>query len=61
MFTSMSIFGLFVLVIDIVAIVGLLMGRSSHGHKILWVFLIFFMPCLGVLLYYLFGRRVTDA
>ena len=63
MFTlaSLGFWGALTLAIDLVAIVGLLRGRNSHGHKILWIFLILIMPCFGVLLYYLFGRRSSDA
>ena len=61
MFTSMTLWGALVLAMDVVAIASLMMGRSSVGHRILWVFLILLMPCVGVFLYFLFGRKATDA
>ena len=61
MFTSMTLGGALVLAMDIVAIASLMMGRSSVGHRVLWIFLILFMPCLGVILYFLFGRKGSDA
>ena len=53
--------GLIVLILDIVAIVSLLGGRASTVHKVLWIVLILLFPCLGVFLYYLFGRSPRDA
>jgi Phospholipase_D-nuclease N-terminal len=56
-----SLFGLVVLVLDIVAIVSLLSGTGSVSHKVLWIVLILIFPCLGVGLYFLFGRSPQDA
>jgi hypothetical protein len=56
-----GLFGLIVLVLDLVAIVSLLAGRASTVHKVLWIILILLFPCLGVFLYYLIGRSPRDA
>jgi len=56
-----SLGGLIVLVLDIVAIVSLLSGTSSVSHKVLWILLIVIFPCVGVVLYFLFGRSPQDA
>ena len=56
-----SLFGLIVLVLDIVAIFSLLGGRASTVHKVLWIVLIVLFPCFGVFLYYLIGRSPRDA
>ncbi len=56
-----SLFGLVILVLDIVAIVSLLGGTGSVPHKVLWIVLILLFPCVGVVLYFLFGRSPQDA
>ncbi len=37
-----GILGMIVLVLDVIAIVSLLMGRSSVGHRLLWILLVLF-------------------
>ena len=59
--SSHGILGMIVLVLDVIAIVSLLMGRSSVGHRLLWILLVLFLPFIGMLLYFLFGRSVSDA
>lgn len=56
-----SILGLVVLVLDIIAIVSVLSGRSSVERKVLWVVIILLLPLIGMILYFLLGRRSSDA
>ena len=56
-----SLLGLVILVLDIVAIVSVLTGSGSLGHKLLWTLLILCLPVLGMVLYYLIGRSSADA
>ena len=56
-----SLIGTLIFVLDIVAIVSVLMGRGSVGHKVLWILLILLLPVLGMILYYLIGRSPADA
>jgi len=49
------LFGLVVLILDIVAIVSLLKSSADTGTKILWLLLIVLLPFLGMILYYLMG------
>jgi hypothetical protein len=56
-----ELIGALVLILDIVAIVSVLAGRSSPAHKLLWTLLILILPVLGMILYYLFGRSSADA
>ena len=51
-------FGTLVVVLDIIALVDLLGddGRST-GNKVIWTLAVVFMPMLGVILYFLFGRE----
>lgn len=58
---SYQLIGLAVLVLDIMAIVSVLTGRSSAGRKVLWILLILALPILGMALYYLIGRSSADA
>lgn len=50
-------FGTLIVVLDIIALVDLLGddGRST-GSKVIWTLAVVFMPVLGVVLYFLFGR-----
>lgn len=56
-----NILGTLVLILDIVAIVSVLLGRGSLGHKLLWTLLIILLPVVGMVLYYLIGRSPSDA
>jgi hypothetical protein len=55
-----GIIGLIIFVLDIVAIISVLMGRGSVGHKVLWIVLILLLPLIGMILYYLIGRNSAD-
>jgi len=56
-----AIFGLIILILDVVAIVSVLGGTSSGGRKLLWVLIILFFPVIGVILYFLIGQSPRDA
>ncbi|HTO77401.1 MAG TPA: PLD nuclease N-terminal domain-containing protein [Thermoanaerobaculia bacterium] len=49
------LFGLVVLILDIVAIVSLVKSSADTGTKILWLLLIVFLPLVGMILYFLMG------
>jgi hypothetical protein len=51
-----TLFGLVILILDLVAIVDVVRGSLATGKKVLWGSLIILFPVLGVLLYYLLGR-----
>jgi len=55
-----SIFGLVILILDILAIVSLLTGSGSTQHKLLWTVLILVLPVLGLILYFAIGRDSSD-
>lgn len=55
MFGSYGLFGLIVVVLDIIALVKLLQSGADTGNKILWALLIIFLPILGMVLYFLMG------
>ena len=56
-----GLLGLLVLILDIIAIASVLMGRGSLMHKLIWTLVIIFLPVLGLILYFLFGRGAQDA
>ena len=56
-----SLLGIVVFVLDLIAIISLLDGRGTLVHKASWVVLILFLPVVGMLLYYMFGRSPVDA
>jgi hypothetical protein len=55
MFSSYSLIGLVILVLDIVALVKLLQSGADTATKILWALLIILLPLLGMILYFLMG------
>jgi len=59
MFTG--IFGIVVLILDIIALFDILGGRGSAGHKLLWFLVVFFLPVIGMVIYFLIGKnKATD-
>lgn len=52
-----SIISVVLLVIWIVALVDILKSSMDTGKKILWVVLITVLPLIGVILYFLIGRK----
>jgi len=52
-----TILGLVVLALDILAIVEIAKGSFTTGKKVLWVILILVLPVIGLILYYLVGRK----
>ena len=52
-----ALLGLAVLVLDIVAIVDCLKSSASTGKKLLWILLILILPVVGMILYFLLGKK----
>lgn len=52
-----SIIGIIVLVLDIIAILDLLKSSVTTGKKVLWILLIVLLPIIGLVLYYLVGKK----
>ncbi len=50
-----GLFGLVVLVLDVIALVSLLKSSADSGTKILWALLIILLPVIGMILYFLMG------
>lgn len=51
------LFGLAVLVLDVVSILDVFNSARDQEKKILWTLLILVLPLLGPLLYYVFARN----
>ncbi len=52
-----TIIGLILLVIWIYALIDILKSGMDLPKKILWIVLITFLPLIGVILYFLLGRK----
>ena len=52
-----SLIGLIVLILDIIAIVDCLKSNASTGKKLLWILLILILPVVGMILYFILGKK----
>ena len=52
-----GLFGLFILVLDVMAIVKTVQSPASTSTKVLWIVAILLLPVLGLILWFLFGPR----
>jgi len=59
--TGQGLIGLIIFILDIIALISVLGGRGSAGHKLLWTLLILILPLIGLILYYVLGRSSADA
>ena len=52
-----GLIGLIVLALDIVAIVDCVKSNTDSGKKALWIILILILPLVGMILYFLVGKK----
>ena len=52
-----GIVALIVLILDIIAIVDILKSSADTGSKALWIILILILPVIGMILYFLIGKK----
>ena len=52
-----KIIGLIIFVLDIVAIVDCVKSNKTGGKKALWIILILVLPLVGLIAYYLVGKK----
>jgi len=52
-----TLVGLVIFILDIIAIVDVLKSSMDTGKKLLWILLILVLPVLGMILYFLLGER----
>ena len=61
MFSTSSLLGLVVLVLDIWAIINIAKSGASAGIKVAWIFLIIIVPVLGFIVWLLAGPKSSSA
>ena len=52
-----TLLGLVILILDIIAIVDCLKSGASTGKKLLWILLVLILPVVGMILYFLLGKK----
>ena len=52
-----TLLGLAILVLDIIAIVDCLKSDAATGKKLLWILLVLILPVVGMILYFLLGKK----
>lgn len=52
-----GILGLIIFILDIVAILDCIKNIKDTGKKVLWIVLILILPVVGLILYYLVGKK----
>lgn len=52
-----TIFGVIILILDVLALLDIFRQPWEIGKKILWAAIVFFFPLGGLILYYLFAGR----
>ena len=52
-----GLLGLILLILDIVAIVDCVKSNKPGGQKALWIILILILPLIGLILYYVVGKK----
>ena len=52
-----GILGLIVLVLDIIAIVDAVKSSMDTGKKVLWIVIIVLIPVIGMIAYFLIGKK----
>ncbi|KAM7204834.1 hypothetical protein V8F33_001423 [Rhypophila sp. PSN 637] len=57
--TGGGILGLIVLIVDIIFFVEILKSNRTPMAKLLWLLVIFFVPVVGMIIYFLFSNRDT--
>ena len=50
------VLGILIVVFDVAAVIDAIRSKLSIAKKVLWILLIFFLPVLGMILYFLLGR-----
>jgi hypothetical protein len=52
-----SLVGLVVLALDIIALIDIYKSSKETGKKVIWALVILFFPLVGMIVYYIFGRK----
>ena len=54
-----GLLGLVVLVLDVIAIIDIVKSSADSGKKVLWTLLVVFLPFIGMVLYFVIGKKKT--
>ena len=52
-----ALIGVIVLILDIIALADVLKSGMDTGNKALWIALIIILPVIGMVLYFLIGKK----
>lgn len=52
-----ALIGLVVLILDIIAIVDIVKSSVDTGKKALWIILVLILPLVGMIAYFLVGKK----
>ncbi len=52
-----ALIGLVILVLDIIAIIHIFQSSMATGSKALWVLLVVLLPVIGMVLYFIIGKK----
>ncbi|HCM74912.1 MAG TPA: hypothetical protein DIS90_00925 [Cytophagales bacterium] len=52
--------GILVLILDAIVIFDIIRGTKDTEKKVLWIVVVFFLPLLGPLLYYVIGKSNNE-
>jgi len=56
-----GLFSLIVLIADVWAIVNIFQSSADTGNKVLWIVVVFLLPLLGFILWYIWGPKTGRA
>lgn len=56
-FNTYSVLGVIHLVLFVLALIQIVGSSMSLVSKLLWIAIVFFLPVVGLILYYLIGRK----
>ena len=52
-----ALIGVIILILDIIALADVLKSSMDTGSKALWIILIILLPVIGMVLYFLIGKK----
>lgn len=52
-----GLLGLIVLVLDVIAILDIVKSSRDTGGKVLWILLVVILPFIGMILYFVIGKK----
>ena len=52
-----GLIGLVVLILDVVAILDIVKSSMDGGKKTLWIVLVVLLPLIGMILYFVIGKK----